>query len=180
MDCMCCACCMLVLQYPNDVSEDTEHVRCACAPLLSACSYKVMLGGHTLCAAKVVEWGDRKHSQLQFVQEGEWAAGVLGRQQQGKLRWVVGMTWGEADAIPCCSHHAAKSSAPKHCPVSGRVRDRWASRAAVLGPILRRSELPGRGRKGCPMGGHPCNASCPFLLSCRRAQWDAAHGGEGS
>ncbi|KAI7835611.1 hypothetical protein COHA_010488, partial [Chlorella ohadii] len=31
--------------------------------------YKVLLGGHTQCAAKIVEWYGRQHSQLHFVQE---------------------------------------------------------------------------------------------------------------
>ncbi|PRW33326.1 serine threonine- kinase receptor R831 [Chlorella sorokiniana] len=31
--------------------------------------YKVLLGGHTQCAAKIVEWHGRQHSQLHFVQE---------------------------------------------------------------------------------------------------------------
>lgn len=32
--------------------------------------WKVMLGGHTLAAAKVVEWGERARSQVEFIQAG--------------------------------------------------------------------------------------------------------------
>ena len=49
-------------------------------PCPSACltnrRYKVLLGGHTQCAAKLVEWQGRQHSQLHFMQVGR--GGVAG------------------------------------------------------------------------------------------------------
>lgn len=36
--------------------------------------YKVLLGGHTLAAAKVLHWGGRRHQQVEFVQVW-WAGG---------------------------------------------------------------------------------------------------------
>ncbi|KAL4432604.1 hypothetical protein ABPG77_000541 [Micractinium sp. CCAP 211/92] len=38
--------------------------------------WKVMIRGHTLAAAKVVEWGDRSRSQVEFIQEAAMLRGL--------------------------------------------------------------------------------------------------------
>ena len=65
----------------------TKHPPPSLPPLLLGAFgsvYKVLLRGHTVCAAKLLEWQDRQHLQALFVQE----AGMLCR-----LR-CVGWGWG--------------------------------------------------------------------------------------
>lgn len=49
--------------------------------------WRVMLGGHTECAAKIVEWSGRGHNQLEFIQasapKAGWAAVGWMRRRKG-------------------------------------------------------------------------------------------------